>query len=550
MMTSHDRSCHQVVITSDTADRRWQAALAAGMMLLTVSLLRTAWLSDDSYISFRVIDNILNGYGPVWNIAERVQVYTHPLWLALCTVPVAVTGEVYYTIIILSLVLALTTAIIVVRAVAGDKRQALVALALILSSKAYLDYSSSGLENVLTHLLLLGFVIEWWRASSAQQQLLRLSLVGGACAFNRLDLILLVAPCIATLAFKQRRAAVAPILLGFAPLAAWLLFSMFYYGTPFPNTAYAKLSSGLTTSIRFERGIDYFLRTLIGDPVTLPTIAIACASILLSGSRRDWPLAAGIGLYLMYIVRVGGDFMMGRFFTAPFVVSVAVLARSTWLSRARVAAVSTAAILALGLAAPWEPALLSGYGYAFADNWLRGRRTQVPSDNYFYHFHRKIMDERRNYYEFAGLMKVGLSGTLKHVWVDDGKALRQQGQQVVVRAFIGFEGYYAGPLVHVIDPHGLSDPLLARLPGGDANSVIGHLLRDIPEGYVETVATGTNRFRDQDLAAYYEALKNIITGPLWSASRLKIAAIFFAGGYDQHLNQYLSRTRSAHGPSQ
>ena len=519
------------------------------MVLLTVSLLRTAWLSDDAYISFRVTDNILNGYGPVWNIAERVQVYTHPLWLAVCTVAAAVTGEVYYTIIILSLVLALATAIIVVRAVASDKRQALVALALILSSKAYLDYSSSGLENVLTHLLLLGFVIEWWRASLAQQKLLRLSLIGGACALNRLDLILLVAPGIAALAFKQRRAAVRPVLFGFAPLAAWLLFSAFYYGTPFPNTAYAKLSSGLTTAIRFERGVDYFLRTLIGDPVTLPAIAIASASILVSGSRRDWPLAAGIGLYLIYIVRVGGDFMMGRFFTAPFVVSVAILARSPWLSKARVAAVSTVAILAVGLAAPWEPALLSGYGYAFADNWLRGRRTQVPSDNYFYHFQRKITDERRFYYEFAGLMKVGLSGTLKHEWVDDGKALRQAGRQVVVRINIGLEGYYAGPLVHIIDPRGLSDPLLARLPGGDANSVIGHLLRDIPEGYVETVATGTNHFRDQDLAAYYEALKYIISGPLWSVSRLKTAAIFFAGGYDHYLNQTLNITRSAEGTS-
>ncbi|EMO03780.1 hypothetical protein LEP1GSC116_0769, partial [Leptospira interrogans serovar Icterohaemorrhagiae str. Verdun HP] len=40
-------------------------------------------MSDDSFITFRVVDNFLNGYGLRWNPLERVQVYTHPLWLFL-----------------------------------------------------------------------------------------------------------------------------------------------------------------------------------------------------------------------------------------------------------------------------------------------------------------------------------------------------------------------------------------------------------------------------------------------------------------------------------
>ena len=46
-------------------------------------ILRTAWVSDDAYITARVIENFINGYGPVYNIGERVQVYTHPLWFLL-----------------------------------------------------------------------------------------------------------------------------------------------------------------------------------------------------------------------------------------------------------------------------------------------------------------------------------------------------------------------------------------------------------------------------------------------------------------------------------
>ena len=48
-------------------------------------LVRTAWLSDDAYITFRTVDNALNGYGLRWNVADRVQSYTHPLWMFVMT---------------------------------------------------------------------------------------------------------------------------------------------------------------------------------------------------------------------------------------------------------------------------------------------------------------------------------------------------------------------------------------------------------------------------------------------------------------------------------
>jgi len=43
-------------------------------------LLKTAWVSDDAYITFRSIENFIHGYGMVHNVGERVQTFTHPLW--------------------------------------------------------------------------------------------------------------------------------------------------------------------------------------------------------------------------------------------------------------------------------------------------------------------------------------------------------------------------------------------------------------------------------------------------------------------------------------
>ena len=56
----------------------------------------TAWVTEDAFITFRVIENLLNGYGPRWNIDERVQVFTHPLWMFLLVPIVAVCGDPYW----------------------------------------------------------------------------------------------------------------------------------------------------------------------------------------------------------------------------------------------------------------------------------------------------------------------------------------------------------------------------------------------------------------------------------------------------------------------
>ena len=60
---------------------RWVAVpLLITYLVLVVS---NAWLSDDAYITFRTVDNVVNGYGLTWNVVERVQAYTHPLWMLL-----------------------------------------------------------------------------------------------------------------------------------------------------------------------------------------------------------------------------------------------------------------------------------------------------------------------------------------------------------------------------------------------------------------------------------------------------------------------------------
>ena len=89
-------------------------ACASAVGLYVVVLLRAAWMSDDAYITLRTIDNFVNGHGLRWNVAERVQVFTHPLWLFLIAPVYLVTREAFYTTIVLSLLISIAAVLALV----------------------------------------------------------------------------------------------------------------------------------------------------------------------------------------------------------------------------------------------------------------------------------------------------------------------------------------------------------------------------------------------------------------------------------------------------
>jgi arabinofuranosyltransferase len=174
-------------------------------------------------------------------------------------------------------------------------------------------------------------------------------------------------------------------------------------------------------------------------------------------------LLLGVLLYLLYVWRIGGDFMSGRFFAAPLLVAVVLICYQVWTRPRRwLAATAVLLLLLVGgiLHLPWP----------------------TPPDGEWLRDDRGVTDEKRNYWRSTGLFRGDADlATPNHDWVQDG--LNARAERVVATGSVGFFGYFAGPDLFVIDLLGLADPLLARLPPADPSWRIGHFGRYIPAGY-------------------------------------------------------------------
>jgi len=506
------------------------AIFTAVILVFAWLVIRDAWLCDDAFITLRVVDNFHNGFGLRWNVVERVQVFTHPLWCLTLLIVTSVFGHLAMTALWLSILVSIAAfALIVPRP--GRNNSNLVLLALMIpASKAVVQYSTSGLEGPLSFLLLGllaltcgGLEPEWKRRDRW------VPLLAAAVILTRQDLLLLVAPlCIAWLMLKGLRRAVKPLLAGAGAVAIWELFSLFYYGSLVPNTALAKLDTGLPFSTTVVQGFRYLSDFVVRDPSGF--LALCLCLLILVVSRRDLQaraVALGITLYVLYIVWIGGDFMSGRFFAAPLFLAVSEAVRTVGRrSRLPVKAVRWGSIVSCVL----------GVVHLFGFN---GFSSEVISRS-------GIADERQFYAPALSLAKLLEGRAIERVgWVHDAKQWRDKGPSGLITDTIGLSGFYGGPDVHILDVVALSDPLLARLPA-KSDSRVGHFERRLPAGYKESLLSRQLQIEDPDLNEYCGVLWSVTRGPLWSGSRIGDSIRLIYGAYDSLLDAYLGRSGAWH----
>jgi len=502
-----------------------RALFIIGLALYGLVFFKNAWVSDDAYILFRSLDQLLSGHGPRWNPHERVQAFTCPLWYWL----LAGMGELHHNHYLNSIILSAVCNLLLLwnlQKILKNSRLWLLAVVMLVFSQAYFDFTSSGLENPLVYCLLT-FVMRFYLDDQLpeKQKLLYTGIAAGLLLITRHDAALFVLPLLMHNAARYRQRSASMLLAAILPLLIWTLFSLIYYGFPFPNTAYAKLGDVMPRELLLQRGFTYFTTSLSRDFISIAVLATGVIAGLCSKQTRLRFITTGILLHLAYVVWIGGDFMRGRFFGWDYLLCAILLLQTYNYRRAIAIGFAVAACVSAFL---YTPPLATPVQWGAEPFRMGDSADGITQERYFFFW----------FTRFTRYWQRGDDGIRDFGWCQDGLEQHKQGMAVAASHTVGMQGFCLGTEGKVVDLLGITDPLLARMPHNPAqkNWRAGHFLRLIPEGYCDSVLNNQNNITDPVIARYYDTLRLITQSePLLSKERLRAIWQINTGAFHDEL---------------
>lgn len=510
------------------ASVRSRPDLLGGTILLAILALWGAWdrrwIADDGLIVLRTVRNILAGNGPVFNVGERVEANTSTLWTYVITAAAWVTrAPLEYLALLLAMIFFVGAAVFAYLGAARLHAGAVVLLPA--GVLAYLaipparDFATSGLESsmVLCWIAMLWWLgLGWARArdengAASAPRVLFLAFVAGLAPLVRpemaiLGLAFLIYVLVVTRGWRMR--ALVAVAAGVVPVG-YQVFRMAYYGVPYPNTAVAKDAAGA----KWAEGADYIGNTVNPYLLWIPLALLLVAGILafvtrpatvggealpdgdaapedeVTESRRGPRVGVVVGIFvafglflLLYVWRVGGDFMHGRM-VLPVVFTLLLPVAGIPLRRGggtrRVPVVAGVMAVLWGGVAVWAVAAVAANPLGSESIEIDARTGIVDERAFWTHYtgHRHallaadFMDYTNNtpsLWKLRGLLENEPPGGLILSYGGDDPGWHRvpplEGEHVstVVHLNLGFVSMNVPLDVRVVDPMGLAYPLAAH----------------------------------------------------------------------------------------
>lgn len=302
--------------------------LAATVALFLSRARNVGVVDEDAYISFRYAQNLLAGEGLVFNpYGQRVEGITNLLWTLFVAAgswvsdaglpEVSVTLGLAFGVLTLLLAWAwgfeelFGSGSSLPVAAAG----ALAAPLLLAIAPGFAFYAASGLEVVFFGFLVMAGLYflrgggKLWCAALG-------SLLLGAAAMTRPEGAMVLAFAAASYALwpgKDRwRKLLAAAVPGGVTLVGVTLWRLYYYGSPIPNTAFAK-AGGFEVMQRW--GLPYIAETAAENWFHVAWLFVLAGAISHRGFlKRNLAVVCLVPAWAAYVVYAGGDYMpFGRF---------------------------------------------------------------------------------------------------------------------------------------------------------------------------------------------------------------------------------------------
>lgn len=529
-----------------SADGTGSRASTYGLLVLVAGVhlvlaWRRRWVHEDGFINIRIAGQVLAGNGPVFNIGERVEAFTSPLWLALLVVSRVLTvGLVPYEWLAVVLGISLSvvgTVALMAGAVAlqtprdGEVPRLWIPFGIValVALPPLWDFSSSGLENGLAQAWIgLSFaVVARAAAATARRRSVelpwRFALIGlGPLVRPELGLYAVgsaVALWLTVVRPRRRASRSVPstaslVGAGLAVPAGYEVFRMGYFASLVPNTALAKDAG----SQLWSRGWNYLANFATPYHLVVPAVIVVAVVAALRPLRRPGQRTVALAFvvpalaHLFYVVVIGGDYMHGRFLLTPLAALIAPLAvlPVTSVSPARWRIPDVVRVAAAGAVTVWAVVCAGWWRAVPSDPPVEDQRALVVG--FIGHDDPVRLGEQPLFLRIAGDVIASYRG--RDLFVDRRDDLgasaetfrRPVGSGITARNdAIGVTSVVAGADVPFVDRFGLADPVAARLPAVSTRRA-GHA-HDLPRPWLLARAGVISDASDPGLPAARRALR-------------------------------------------
>ena len=338
---------------------------------------------------------------------------------------------------------------------------------------------SCGLETPLMALLLFNLGVQTNKNPKS-----------GACAWaiglvplGRLDLALLALPFAPTNLWGGK----GNWLRMATPVALQSLLATWYFGSPLPNTFYAKLTAYIEPEKMMEAGLDYVSLSLKSDPILGIAPLLGIAALFLNKKRGEaWALALSTILYFVYSVK-SSDYMLGRFLVPPVLLSMAMLTACQIPKHLAMAAIAITLPLA----------------------WINTKSTKAGL---------YVVDEKGTH--FGALSRDLLSESFYNEHFLGVFGRRTHPNETAISGCVGIQGLASPLQTTIIDYHRITNPLLSRLPATFFKGYgPGHNHTDCYP-YSEYFLTGDpDSIKSPEIRQLARLLKSAHNDPLWEPRR-------------------------------
>jgi len=441
------------------SNKKWKLYLAVFLLLFCFfNIISRAWVSEDAFITLRHVENFLSGDGPVFNVGERVEGFSHVLWFYIISLFRGLGFNPKASVIIPGFLFSLLALYIILFKINFNNKKQIpfsFGLALLLGVNAFIDFGTSGLETSLFYFLIACYSViivkNYWITRPLLTGLIFTLLVFTRPDFIVFGLVLFIFYFYELIKKRIKFSTIFKFLvIPVIVLTGYEIFRMGYYASLLPNPFFTKSGSGSYFSQGFRYLLDFFEGSLFLLILILAIITLAVCIKKLEFKNRLIIFLTGF-VHGFFVIRGGGDFMHGRFLLPALIfISISTIGvfDNFFMKTKFLRAVAVVLVL-FGLFISFNIMPLQKKGTFY-------NRGGISDERYAYYKNKRtkienmFKDNTILIWKTMGLNYKKLSNTTR-------KELK------IAYKNIGFLGFYSGRKVYVIDRLGLTDPIISHI---------------------------------------------------------------------------------------